>query len=327
MPLYPSVVITRFDFLWAGTNHTYISRAKASYMARYRTVAWVLFETSRPSQLLLILAVYLFGAKIALADGATLSTTALLSGAVAIVPIAASVHYANEYADYETDALTDRTPFSGGSGALVRSGLPRTVPLAAGVGSLALGTVIVAALTTAGVLPGPAVTVLAVITVFGWQYSVGPLKLAWRGLGELDNAALGGLALPVYGGTVVGGNAGFVALVSIPFFLVVLLNLFATQWPDRKADAEVGKRTLAVRWPASRLRKSYVAIAVVAGLALLALSVTVLPRIVALASLPVAPLLVWGAYGYTRRHVPWPTVSAMVGLLLLQLAGWCWVSA
>jgi 1,4-dihydroxy-2-naphthoate octaprenyltransferase len=295
-------------------------------MVRYRTVAWALFKTSRPSQLLLILAVYLFGAKIALANGATRSTTALLWGAVAILPIAASVHYANEYADYETDAITDRTPFSGGSGALAETGLPRTVPLEAAITSLVLGAVIVAGLTITGVLPLPAVAVLAVIAVFGWQYSVGPLKLAWRGLGELDNAALGGLALPVYGGTVVGGDPGFVALASIPFFLVVLLNLFATQWPDREADAKVGKRTLAVRWPASRLRKSYVAIALGAGVALLTLSVTVLPRVVSLASLLVAPLLVWGAYGYTRRHVPWPTVSAMVGLLLLQLAGWCWVS-
>ena len=296
-------------------------------MARYRTVAWVLFKTSRPSQLLLILAVYLFGAKIAVADGATTSTTALVAGAVAIFPIAASVHYANEYADYETDAITDRTPFSGGSGALARTGLPRTVPLKAAIGSLALGTVLTAVLTTAGVLPLSAVAVLTVIAVFGWQYSVGPLKLAWRGWGELDNAALGGLVLPVYGGAVVGGDAGFVALASIPFFLVVLLNLFATQWPDRKADAKAGKRTLAVQWPASLLRRCYVAIVILAGFVLLVLSGTVLPRIVVLASLAVAPLLVWGAYGYTKRHVPWPTVSAMVGLLLAQMAGWCWVAA
>jgi 1,4-dihydroxy-2-naphthoate octaprenyltransferase len=296
-------------------------------MARYRTVAWVLFKTSRPSQLLLILAVYLFGAKIALAEGATLSTSALVSGAIAILPIAASVHYANEYADYETDALTDRTPFSGGSGALARTGLPRTVPLKAAVVSLVVGTAITAGLGLTGLLPIPAVAMLAVIAVFGWQYSVGPLKLAWRGLGELDNAALGGLALPAFGGATVGGNPGFVALVSIPFFLVVLLNLFATQWPDREADAKAGKRTLAVQWSASRLRTAYVTIALLAGLALLGLSRTLVPVAVAGPSLLVAPLLVWGAYGYTERHVPWPTVSAMVGLLLVQLAGWCWVGA
>jgi 1,4-dihydroxy-2-naphthoate octaprenyltransferase len=107
--------------------------------------------------------------------------------------------------------------------------------------------------------------------------------------------------------------------------LLVLLNLFATQWPDRKADRQAGKRTLAVQWPPRRLRYSYVAIAVLSGLSVAVLAVDVLPPVVAVASLPVVPLVCWGAYGYTERTVPWPTVSAMVGLLVLQTAGWCWL--
>jgi 1,4-dihydroxy-2-naphthoate octaprenyltransferase len=294
-------------------------------MASPRTLARALFETSRPAQLLLVLAVYGFGAKVATAEGAQFSPTALAAGAVVLLPTAASIHYANEYADYETDAVTDRTPFSGGSGALHRTGLPRTVPLYAGLVSLALGAVLTAAFAFAGVFSPLTVAVLAVSTLFGWQYSLGPLQLAWRGWGELDNAALGGLALPVYGAAVLDGPVGFVALVSVPFFLVVLLNLFATQWPDREADAQAGKRTLAVQWPRRRLRRTYVAIALVAGAALLALTASVLPLVVALASLVVAPLVGYGAYGYTRRRVPWPTVAAMVLLLAVQALGWCWV--
>jgi 1,4-dihydroxy-2-naphthoate octaprenyltransferase len=294
-------------------------------MAPPRTLARALFETSRPAQLLLVLGVYAFGAKIALAEGAQFSPTALTAGAVVLLPTAASIHYANEYADYETDAVTDRTPFSGGSGALHRTGLPRTVPLYAGLVSLAVGAALTAAFAFAGLFSLLTVAVLAVSTLFGWQYSLGPLRLAWRGWGELDNAALGGLALPVYGAAVLDGPVGFVALVSVPFFLVVLLNLFATQWPDREADAQAGKRTLAVQWPRHRLRRTYVAIALVAGAALLALAASVLPLVIALASLVVAPLIGYGAYGYTRRHVPWPTVAAMVLLLAVQALGWCWV--
>jgi len=294
-------------------------------MASPRTLTRVLFETSRPAQLLLVLGVYTFGAKIALAEGARFSAPSFLAGGVVLLPIAASIHYANEYADYETDAVTERTPFSGGSGALHRTGLSRTVPLSAAVGSLAVGVALTAAVALAGFLSPLAVGVLAVSTVFGWQYSLGPLKLAWRGWGELDNAALGGLALPVYGAAVLDGPVGFVALVSVPFFLLVLLNLFATQWPDREADAQAGKRTLAVQWPRRRLRASYAAVALVAGAALLALAVSILPLAVAGASFAVAPLVGYGAYGYTRRHVPWPTVAAMVLLLTAQTLGWCWV--
>ena len=293
-------------------------------MVRFRALVRVLFETSRPSQLLLILGVYGFGVLVAAAAGTALSPRPILAGALALLPTAASVHYANEYADYETDALTERTPFSGGSGALHRTGLSRRVPLWAGAVSLLAGAVLTAPFAALGWLSPTAAALLAVIAVFGWQYSVGPLRLAWRGWGELDNAALGGLALPVYGAAVVGGPLGFVALVSVPFFLVVLLNLFATQWPDREADRRVGKRTLAVQWSPRRLRRVYAALAVLAAVALVALAGRAIPVSVALASLPVAPLVAYGAYGYTERHAPWPTVTAMVAFLLLQSVGWLW---
>jgi len=291
-----------------------------------RTLAWVLWQTSRPDQLLLILGVYLFGVKIALAKGATAPMRPLIAGALAILPVAASVHYANEYADYETDRYNDnRTQFSGGSGAMQAANVDREIVLQAATAALALGMTVTAVVALMDLLTVEAVGLLAVIAVLGWQYSVGPLRLAWRGWGELDNAVLGGLLLPVYGAAVVSGNLRVVALASIPFFLLVLLNLFATQWPDREADAAAGKRTLAVRWSATRLRRAYASIAIAAGLSLFVLTPGILPVPVALASLLVVPLVCWGWYGYTRREVPWPTVFAMLGLLALQFLAWCWV--
>ncbi|NIS35092.1 MAG: prenyltransferase, partial [Actinobacteria bacterium] len=100
----------------------------------------------------------------------------------------------------------------------------------------------------------PAIGVLVVGAVFGWQYSLPPLALAWRGVGEVDNAALGGLVLPAYGFAVAAGTVTVDALLAtVPFATVVFLNLLDTTWPDRAADAAVGKRTLATRWPAGRL--------------------------------------------------------------------------
>jgi len=295
-----------------------------------RVLGFVLFQTSRPSQLLLIVAVYLFGAVIAVVHGAALSARALVVGVVPLLLVSASVHYANEYADHETDAVTERTPFSGGSGALETTGASRRVPLYAGVLTLVLGSVVALVLVATELLAPVAAAVLLAATALGWQYSVGPLRLAWRGWGEVTNAALGGLALPIYGAAVLEGALATVALASVPFSLVVLLNLFATQWPDREADAAVGKRTLAVRWSRARLRAAYSAVAVLAGVSLVALhgavpGVDVLPTAVVVASVPVAPLLGLGAWGYTQRHVPWPTVSAMVGLVGLQGLAWLWL--
>jgi len=296
-------------------------------MTGWRVRLWVLWQTSRPDQLLLILVVYLLGAKIAAAVGTSLDGRHVALGALPLLTIAASVHYANEYADYETDARTKRTPFSGGSGALQRANLPRSLALHAAVASLCLGMLLVTVLAATGWLTLSPVALLGIIAVFGWQYSLPPLQLAWRGWGEVDNSLLGGLVLPVYGAAVIEGPLATVALAVLPFFLVVLLNLFATQWPDRAADASVGKDTLAVQWSPTRLRRSYAVIGCLAGASLLALWGSVLPTAVVLASLPVAPLVVWGALRYTNRVTPWPTVLAMVGLAVLQFASWCWVAA
>ena len=65
-----------------------------------RRVEWALWAMARPSQLLLIVLVYGLGVAIALAEGASIDGTAIGVGLAALVPTAASVHYANEYADY-----------------------------------------------------------------------------------------------------------------------------------------------------------------------------------------------------------------------------------
>jgi len=304
----------------AGDGHR-VSTVPAGVQPRL----WACWKMSRPAQLLLVLAVYALGATVARATGAALDWAALTVGAGALLAVAASVHYANEYADHETDALTRRTPFSGGSGALAATGLPRMLALRAAGVALAVGSVLALAGVAAGVLPPAAVGLLAVVVGFGWQYSVGPLRLAWRGLGELDNAALGGLVLPAYGAAVLGGSVAFTMLVCLPLGLLVFANLLATQWPDRRADAAVGKRTLVTRLPARRLRWLYGAVVCLAFASVLILASGPLPKLVAGASLLVAPLSAWGAVGYTERRVPFPSVAAMVALVVVQLLAWSFV--
>jgi 1,4-dihydroxy-2-naphthoate octaprenyltransferase len=305
-------------------------------MAPWRALALVGFKSSRPPQLLLIAGVYALGVKIALANGVHPTATGLSAGLAALLPVAASVHYINEYADYETDALTDRTPFSGGSGALQETGLPKAVALWAATLALAVGALLTVLFLLTDLLSPDAAGLLAVIAVLGWQYSIPPFALIRHGVGELDNAILGGLVLPSYGAAVAGGELVTVALAVVPFTLVVFLNLLEVHWPDREADAAAGKRTLAVRWSSTRLRTAYAAVAAAATLALLALTPlgvwpasplpTPIPVPVALASFAVAPLVVWGWLGYTKRHLPWPSVAAMVGLAAVQFLAWCWVA-
>jgi 1,4-dihydroxy-2-naphthoate octaprenyltransferase len=290
------------------------------------TLLRALVAMSRPDQLLLMVLVYAMGVLAAVAAGAPLDGSRLVLGFLAFLPVAASVHFANEYADHETDRLTTPTPFSGGSGALQRTGLPRRLALRAAAGALLVGVVGAVALWLGGVLDGVALALLAVVAVLGWQYSVPPLSLAWRGWGELDNALLGGVLLPVYGAAVAGEATLAVALAFLPFGCVVFVNLLATTWPDREADAAVGKATLATRLSPRRLRALYVAGVVATGALLAGFHGGPVPALVCWASLLAVPPLVWGAATYTRRRSPLPTVVAMVTLAAAQAGAWATVA-
>ena len=303
---------------------------------------WTLWAASRPSQLALILLLYLLGIGMStagspvVAGGASASTWAglrspeplrqALVGAAALLLVATAVHYGNEYADVDTDALTERTPFSGGSGALVDTGLPASIlgRATAGVSIVALVTVAVGTLT--GVISPLAAALLVAMLTFGLAYSLPPVALIRRGVGEPVNMILGGLCVPVYGVAVVATPTVTAALAVVPFTLVVGCNLLAVHWPDRRADATVGKRTLAVRWSRPRLRAAYVVCAVASALSVILLrSAGHIPDLVALAHLPVVPFLIWGWFTLTRRRTPLPAVAAMVVLAAATTFAWWWV--
>lgn len=90
-----------------------------------------LWRMARPLLLLVVIPIYMIGCLIARSFGYPLTLASLLWGLAALLPVLLATHYANEYADVETDALTRRTPFSGGSGVLPEGGAPRTLALSA----------------------------------------------------------------------------------------------------------------------------------------------------------------------------------------------------
>jgi 1,4-dihydroxy-2-naphthoate polyprenyltransferase len=114
----------------------------------------------------------------------------------------------------------------------------------------------------------------------------------------------------------------------VPFAALDFSNLLATTWPDRRADAAVGKRTLATRWPTGRLRLTHAAGGSVCVASLLFLTITgAVPLPVGAAGLVSLPLIIWGSVRYTRQESPAPTVAAMLGLALLLLLGWAVAAA
>lgn len=295
---------------------------------------WTLWKAARPSQLALIVLVYALGVGMAVARRAprqdtfvdVLSNRSITVGVLALLAVATSVHYANEFVDVETDRRTTRTPFSGGSGALEQAGIGRDLLARAMAVTLLVGTLVAIAGAVSGTLSGPAVGLLAVVALAGLAYSLPPTALVRRGAGEVVNALLGGLLLPLYGVAVVATPQPADAVALLPFVCLVGCNLLATHWPDRDADASVGKRTLAVRWAPSRLRRTYWTLAAVATGVTVLLVGTAIPRPVGAAQAATVPLLLWGGIVLTRQRSPFPAVAAMVTYAVVTTGAWWWVA-
>jgi 1,4-dihydroxy-2-naphthoate polyprenyltransferase len=138
---------------------------------------------------------------------------------------------------------------------------------------------------------------LLVIGVLGIVLSVGytapPLKLVYRGLGELTTA-IGFGPLMLLGAFVVqsGGPISIEAVAaSVPIAILVALILYVNEVPDREGDARAGKRTLPVQLSRAAVLRLYAA-AAVAAFGWLVLAVALgwlpLPSLLALLAAPLA---------------------------------------
>lgn len=274
---------------------------------------------TRPSQIALVLVVFVNGALLATWRAAPEAATlgVIVPAGLLVILSAAAVHLVNESADAETDRLTARTPFSGGSGALALSQLAPTVPLRLGLGLAALVVVVTLPVAFAGLLAPAATGLLLLGLLGGLAYSLPPVAAMRRGWGEPLNALLGALILPLFGVSAVAGRVEAVDVIAFaPFTFVAFASVLATAWPDRIADAATGKHTLQARLAPRNL----VRLALGANLAFVvstALSMATGAMPFAAAGLVVTPLLVVGLVRYTHVATPIANVAAMVGLAIL----------
>ena len=156
-------------------------------------------------------------------------------------------HYANEYADVDTDTITRRTWFSGGSGVLPSKIVPRSWALNSALVLLGLTIILTILSFYFKYLPISGVLIVAIGLTGGWFYSMPPLRLERTSWGEIDNALLGGFLMPLI--AYIPQTGGFnlkEIIILIPIVLAVFVNLLGVHWTDKKADETVGKKTMVV---------------------------------------------------------------------------------
>ncbi|MCC5870935.1 MAG: prenyltransferase [Gammaproteobacteria bacterium] len=164
--------------------------------------------------------------------------------------------YANDVADEDTDRdNTTATPFSGGSRVLVEGVLSSAVLLRASwlMVGLALASTVLIGVVTSHWLPLP-LAMLGIALL--WAYSFPPLRLSYRGGGELlQTLGLGGV-LPLLAFSAQAGDlAGFPWLLFAVLLPLNLATAIATALPDAPSDARANKRTLVVKYGAGPARR------------------------------------------------------------------------
>lgn len=237
----------------AGATSLSAARSPAPTLRHWFTAARLPFSS-------VAVAPFLAGAFIAWRSGRAVELLPVLVGALAVLLITSGCHLLGEATDQVEDRLTretGRTRFSGGT-LLVADGVisERSARRAAAgcfLAALALGAFVcwlradwrLAALGSLGILAAA-------------LYSLPPVRLAGRGLGELTIAFTYGWLTIATGFLAASGamprHGWFLAL---PQALAIFMVIFLNEFPDHAPDRAAGKRNLVVRLGPERAARLY----------------------------------------------------------------------
>jgi len=240
----------------------------------------------------------------------------------------AGTNFMNDYFDWRSGAdldNRDRTPFSGGSPFLPGGTLRPGSVLWAGLGCFSLGLLV--AVDLALRVGWPVLAIAGAGGFIGYFYTAPPLRLGYRGVGELATGlAMGPLTVIGVYYVMTGRFALEPVIASLPIGLLVAIILYVNEVPDYETDRRAGKRHLVVLLGKARAVRylpvlfALVYASVVAGAAL-----RIMPpwTLIALVTLPVSYNIVQVAarsYNDTPRYIPAQArtiaVHSITGILL-----------
>jgi 1,4-dihydroxy-2-naphthoate octaprenyltransferase len=227
-----------------------LSRERGTPVKPRLSAGWLFLRTTRLPFVSATIVPIILGIAVAAAHGWFDAWAAVLT-VIGGVFVQLGANTANDVFDASQgadDANVTPTRYSGGS-RVVQYGLVSFRRLAA----MATGFYLAGMLVGLYLLAthwSPALLVIGVLgVVLSLAYTAPPLKLAYRGLGEVV-VAVGFGPLMLLGAYVVqsGGSLSWEPFVaSIPVAILVALILYVNEIPDRRGDAHAGKRTLPVR--------------------------------------------------------------------------------
>lgn len=215
---------------------------------------------------------YLIGVLLAVTLFNVFSWDRFILGYAVLLPAHLMINYSNDYFDVEVDQYSSPTQFSGGSGVLLKHPELKNFTLYFSISMMAISL-------TLGLLFSYLYnsSVFLILTVagnlLGWFYTAPPLKLSYRGWGELATI-FSGFLIPGLGFAAISGVINYQFLIfSVPIMLFYVLFILSVEVPDRNADKIGGKNTFIVRFGLTSAL-----VLMVAASALATISFLVIPR-------------------------------------------------
>jgi 1,4-dihydroxy-2-naphthoate octaprenyltransferase len=204
---------------------------------------------SRPLFILGAVLLYALGVGIAHYLGYEIRWSIYFLGQAWVTLLQLATHYLNEYYDAPADADNpNRTPFSGGSGAVGPDKLPPSVPLISAAACLAIAASLTVLLINTHVLTVQSILIMGLIFAGAFFYSVPPVRLASSGYGELTTSIIITILVPAIAFLLqVGVLHRLVAMATFPLTTMHLAMMLAFELPDYANDIKYGKTTLLVR--------------------------------------------------------------------------------
>lgn len=186
---------------------------------------------------------FLFGALFALLLNAQFVLSKFIWGYLILFMASMAIHYANDYFDFDVDHYGTPTTFTGGSGILVENPELKEISKILAVIFIFLSLIIAAFFTVVFSFPISFFLFVLFGNALVWFYSAPPVKLSYRGLGEIANI-INGFIMPATGYFVVMGtiNIPFMIL-SIPLVFLQFIFTIGVEIPDLEGDKLGGKIT------------------------------------------------------------------------------------
>jgi len=159
-----------------------------------------------------------------------------------------SVSYSNDYFDFEADKLGEKTNVSGGSGILQIDPSLRKISKWIAISLILISIILGFFFTIKYNYPWVFMGYVIFGNLLGWFYTAPPIRLSYRGLGEISTMLAIGFVVPGMGYYVMKGliDTNYL-LFTIPLLMYGIYFILSVEIPDMETDTLSGKKSFVTK--------------------------------------------------------------------------------